>query len=195
MPHKNLGLRILIARKEEGISQSQLARKLATSNSLVNHWENNKHRPNRRSLKKLAKILKRPVAYFREEGYTHQTAEPHAAYAPEKNAMRLPILASLPPSFPKWEEDDTVGFIDFPRFLFPRAALVLRIAEGDLCILSADNQPIAGKLFLIKTRNALLLKTVKTVGRRAVKLEDPQDLKEGNYKIVGRVLGIIKNTD
>lgn len=195
MNSKSLGFRIFMARKEEEISQSDLAKKLATSNSLVNHWEHDKHRPSKRSIAKLSKILNRPLAYFREGGHAYRVNEPQAGYNTEKNTVRLPLFASLPRSYPRWKDEDTIGSLEFPRFLFPGAEFVLRIAGGDLCIVRPGNEPQPGKLFLIKASGAVLAETVKSVRPAAIELGNGQVLNPKKAVIVGRVIGLIKNTD
>ncbi|OGS18998.1 MAG: hypothetical protein A2219_04310, partial [Elusimicrobia bacterium RIFOXYA2_FULL_50_26] len=59
-----LGLRIILARKEIGITQENLARKIGTTPSVVNHWEKDKFVPSPANMDKLVRILGKPSSYF-----------------------------------------------------------------------------------------------------------------------------------
>ena len=82
--YKNFyGIKIMLARKEAGMGQHDLAKLLKTTNVVVSRWENGTYKPNVESLNKLATALKKPVEYFFEGvSYDHKIAELSAEYSP-----------------------------------------------------------------------------------------------------------------
>jgi transcriptional regulator with XRE-family HTH domain len=59
--------KIAIARKELGLSQKQLAKKIGKLTSEIGRWETEKYFPSNKNLKDLSKILKKPKSYFLED--------------------------------------------------------------------------------------------------------------------------------
>ncbi len=64
-----MGRRIAQAREEAGMSQNDLARELPgkVGAQMVSKWERGLHEPRADTLQAIARVLKRPVAYFMAE--------------------------------------------------------------------------------------------------------------------------------
>jgi len=65
---KRLGKKIKIARIEMDLNQSQLAEKVNTQQKSISRYETGATVPSLDALVRLAGILKKPMAYFFEEG-------------------------------------------------------------------------------------------------------------------------------
>ena len=63
----NLGLKIIKARKEKGLSQRKLAEKIGVTFQTVSKWELNKSLPDIEKVKKLSEILEKDIYYFVED--------------------------------------------------------------------------------------------------------------------------------
>ena len=62
----NIGERLRAARKEKGLTQSELADRLGISFVGVSQWESGKRNPKKETLIRLAAVLEVPVSYFTE---------------------------------------------------------------------------------------------------------------------------------
>ena len=63
----NLGIKIIKARKEKGLSQRKLAEKIGVTFQTVSKWELNKSLPDIEKVKKLSEILEKDIYYFVED--------------------------------------------------------------------------------------------------------------------------------
>ncbi len=63
----NVGGRIKKARKELGISQKQLARRLRLSDKAISSYEVGRTSPSFNTIKKISKIVHKPITYFDED--------------------------------------------------------------------------------------------------------------------------------
>ncbi len=75
-----LGEKIKEARKQCGLTQEQLADKMAISRSAIAKWESNKGLPDVDNLKVLAKLLNVSVDYLLDDGETETQYVVHEAY-------------------------------------------------------------------------------------------------------------------
>lgn len=157
-----LGIKILLARKDIGMKQIELAKRLKTPPSVVNHWEKDIFKPNATSTQKISKILGKPISYFHDEGKTFMISEPSAAYSPEENPVWLPILSELPEDMGNFNDKNILGFTAFPRFLFPGAKFIVRgpanisinnkkLSENDYCIICPQSASSGKGLALIQS--------------------------------------------
>lgn len=120
MKQQNLGLKILLARKEMGFSQEQLAKKIGVRRETIVRWEQQDFNLiTIENLVKLAKVLNKPISYFvsnTEQNYLNITPnnsdipdvvyEKKQLYHITKNEfVGIPIL-SQPPSEPKQKIED-----------------------------------------------------------------------------------------
>jgi len=64
MSRSNIGSRIKKARKEIGLSQKQLASALRLSDKAVSSYEVGRTTPSFETIKKIGKIVHKPIAYF-----------------------------------------------------------------------------------------------------------------------------------
>lgn len=189
MTKTSLGLKIVLARKESGITQAELAKRLFTAPSVVNHWEKDKFRPSDKSLQKLSQALQKPRSYF--YGEDAQVSETSPSYGSDSNSVRLPIFDMLPAGFPDYNNEDVIGFLALPRFLYPGAAFAVQakgssitgkdMREGDYCIIKKDPKFSARRPLLIKSGSHFLIKTFNYKPNKSEKAV-----------IIGRVTGILR---
>ena len=64
MDIKNLGKRIKVARVEQDLTQTDLAKKIGANQKSVSRYENGIVEPSLSTMYKIAKILKKPVDHF-----------------------------------------------------------------------------------------------------------------------------------
>lgn len=67
MDRKKLGKKIKLARVELDLNQTALAEKIGAKQKSISRYENGLSMPSVETLVKIAKALKKPVAYFIEE--------------------------------------------------------------------------------------------------------------------------------
>jgi transcriptional regulator with XRE-family HTH domain len=67
MSDKQLGKKIKIARIEADLTQAQIAKKLKIIPKSISRWEPGKTEPAISALKKIAKLVNKPINYFFEE--------------------------------------------------------------------------------------------------------------------------------
>ena len=67
MDPKKLGKKIKIARVELDLTQTALADKINAKQKSISRYENGISLPSLETLMKIAKVLKKPTAYFLEE--------------------------------------------------------------------------------------------------------------------------------
>lgn len=74
------GHRIRQARKELGLSQSELARLADIGEQNIGRWERGHHRPELDSLARLADVLQKPVDYFYVDDLTDEERDAQEVY-------------------------------------------------------------------------------------------------------------------
>ncbi len=67
MDAKTLGKKIKIARIELDLNQTELAEKIGAKQKSISRYETGLSMPSIETLVKIAKVLKKPAAYFLEE--------------------------------------------------------------------------------------------------------------------------------
>ncbi|MDR1684519.1 MAG: helix-turn-helix domain-containing protein [Elusimicrobiota bacterium] len=67
MSIKKLGLKIMMARKEAGLSQGELAAKLGKTRQAIYTWENGSIIPSAQNLQIIADVLNKKITFFYEE--------------------------------------------------------------------------------------------------------------------------------
>jgi len=67
MDAKKLGKKIKLARVEQDLTQSQLAKKINAKQKSISRYETGATIPSVETLVKIAKVLKKSVGYFLEE--------------------------------------------------------------------------------------------------------------------------------
>ncbi|MCK4947831.1 MAG: helix-turn-helix transcriptional regulator [Candidatus Aureabacteria bacterium] len=67
MDIKKLGKRIKLARIEQDLTQTQLARKIGAKQKSISHYETGASLPSLETLVKIANALKKPAGYFLDE--------------------------------------------------------------------------------------------------------------------------------
>lgn len=74
----DIGLKILLALREKGIGQQELAKKAGVAQSTISLYMGNKRSPKFELLVRIARALDKPVSYFTEEDnlVTEQTVKP-----------------------------------------------------------------------------------------------------------------------
>jgi len=76
MKFKNFGIRLAQAIEASGLTQSEVAKKLSTSPSLVSRWKNEEILPGMANAKKLSQLLKVEIEWLltgEEQVYTEET--------------------------------------------------------------------------------------------------------------------------
>lgn len=67
MDAKKLGKKIKLARVEQDLTQSQLAKKIKAKQKSISRYETGASMPTIETLVKIAKVLKKPAGHFLEE--------------------------------------------------------------------------------------------------------------------------------
>jgi len=67
MDKKKLGKKIKLARVEQDLNQTQLAKKINAKQKSISRYETGVSSPTIETLVKIAKVLKKPAGYFLEE--------------------------------------------------------------------------------------------------------------------------------
>ena len=67
MDAKKLGKKIKLARVEQDLTQSQLAKKINAKQKSISRYETGAAMPTIETLLKIAKVLKKPTGHFLEE--------------------------------------------------------------------------------------------------------------------------------
>ncbi len=67
MDIKKIGKKIKLARVEQDLTQSQLAKKIKAKQKSISRYETGASMPSIETLLKIAKVLKKPAGYFLEE--------------------------------------------------------------------------------------------------------------------------------
>lgn len=67
MDKKRLGKKIKLARVEQDLNQTQLAKKIGAKQKSISRYETGTSLPTIETLVKIAKVLKKPAGYFLEE--------------------------------------------------------------------------------------------------------------------------------
>ena len=134
-----LGKKIRIARRACGLSQEQLAERMAVSRSAVAKWETDKGLPDVWNLKVLARLLNVSVDHLLDEGETT-----------EKYVIREPYqLSAYGHGCKKVKKDRVI------RSKFPDAVIYPLLAQQELLDLGslADNTPDCHTSSLDRTKN------------------------------------------
>ncbi|MBN1622705.1 MAG: helix-turn-helix domain-containing protein [Endomicrobiales bacterium] len=191
---KSIGRKIKLARTELGFTQQELAKKLNTSHSVIATWENDKFMPNQESLKKLAQALNKPITYFfdyaskddpKEKSSYSIAEESTSAYG--NNTLKLPIVSNIPEDLRQLGQDNILGYMEIPRFLFPGGKCIVQaansktpeISDGDYCIIKTESPVLKNDIVLVKSGNSFYF-------QRIIKG------KSTDLKLLGQVIGIIK---
>jgi hypothetical protein len=139
-------------------------------------------------LESLAKLFNVTVSFF--YGNPNELSESVAEYYATANAFRLPILAGISLELPYYREEEVIGYVEFPRFLFPGAKIIATVSsdlalpeedikEGDCCVVAFETRQENSAIVLIKEKEKIRLKRVS-------------NLKQYSADIIGQVIGILK---
>lgn len=202
---KGIGKKIFDARNELDMSQTELAKRIGSSYPTITHWEHGKYIPKQDSLKKIAKVLNKPLSYFIEEN-SDKTASNLESSATE-NMMRLPLLASIPSKTSDIDEKNIESYLYIPRYLFPGADFVIRydgnsmhpdIQTGSYCIIRNESNSIDGKTMLLRVGEISDIRRI-CVKRNKIELTAPNaktlSVKSRDLIIIGHVIGVWKKHD
>lgn len=92
-PARSIGERIKQARKSQGYSQADLARRLGVSQPAVANWESGIHDPRRLTLAKLADVLEAPLDWLAAGDRSIVESDKQAAAAYLRRPLRhVPVL-------------------------------------------------------------------------------------------------------
>ncbi|MCM8804824.1 MAG: helix-turn-helix domain-containing protein [Candidatus Omnitrophica bacterium] len=204
---KGIGFQIMLARKQMGLTQEELAKLLGVHQVTVAHWEIGKFEPNQDTIKKLSQILNKPISYFFSEGNYSQIylKKPEVSFVKDENIIHLPVMAKIPAGLPDYSEDDVEGYISIPRYLYPSAKIVVqansdsmspKIEAGDYCIIRFTTDLLPNKIMLVETEEGFIIKkVVKTKGDK-IELhsinQSYKPIRPKHLKIIGEVVGILK---
>jgi transcriptional regulator with XRE-family HTH domain len=173
--YKTIGENIRKARKEQGLSQNELAERLAYSNTTISKIENGTRKSGLDELASFATVLGKPIDYFFG-----------AIYPPGRNEDSiLPLGNNERQLVPVWDnlgaanERKTVSYCYFdPSYLEGRAIVGLRffgnsldesIKKGDAVFYDTLATPGEGDLVLVvKDRRPTIMRCVKQYGDLAL---------------------------
>ena len=85
---KKFGIRMMLARKEKGLTQTQLAKLIGTDQGRIAGYETGKWFPDTPRLYKIAVKLNRTLAQL--------TGQDIEAFVSDGNTVRLPVVSQLP---------------------------------------------------------------------------------------------------
>jgi len=167
---RSIGARIKYARKTNGLSQADLAKRVGVSQPAIANWETGLHDPRRLMLAKLADILDTPLEWLAAGARSAIEADKHAAAAYLRRAVHhVPVIsfenaarfaADLSADPHAMAEDYipvTAGGLKFFALFvtddamnraFPRDTLVVvdyadrAPAHGAFCLIQQDKTPI-----------------------------------------------------
>lgn len=94
-------------REKRGYSQQQLCIMLGLKGSSVSNWESGKTKPNRNNLQRLARLYGVSMDYLLGEEEKDKTAE-------SSNALRVPVLGSIPAGVPIEAIEDILDWEEVP---------------------------------------------------------------------------------
>ena len=91
---RSIGDRIKQARKNHGLSQADLARRVGVSQPAIANWESGMHDPRRLVLAKLAEILETPLDWFAAGDRSAVESDKHgsAAYI-RRSLLHVPVIS------------------------------------------------------------------------------------------------------
>ena len=150
-------------------AQKKLASDLHLSTASVANWFSGKNFPAPENIRRIAQRYRldetkvRRVFCCETDKFVNGGAH---------NKVQLPLLAGLPDTLPSYTERDVELFLEIPRWMFPGADFAVRceqenlaprLCPGDGCAIRITNQPIAGRLMLVKTKQHIALQVVGAV--------------------------------
>lgn len=94
-------------REKRGYSQQQLCIMLGLKGSSVSNWESGKTKPNRNNLQRLARLYGVSMDYLLGEEEKDKTTE-------SSNALRVPVLGSIPAGVPIEAIEDILDWEEVP---------------------------------------------------------------------------------
>lgn len=210
--------KLLISRRENGLTQEDLARAVGVSRNTIILWENGRSEPDAYNLIRIEKALNKPQAELFDEEYSsvRETREQYGCGDVDirsikpltsDNVITLPILASIPAGLPEYDDKDVESFAQIPRYLFPGADFIIHccgssmepdIHKDDYCVVRKETVPINGKIMLVKTEDGFTIKRVVKNGN-SVELHAQNGgtkiIRPKQLLIIGAVIGYWRKMD
>lgn len=201
MQNKKLFLKIKNLMIEKKINQSDLAKELGITRSVVSGWFRGVRNPKKETIERIANVLKVPLSQLLiDEEIDTSTVQPFN----DKTTTKLPILTTVvcgKPDYCTIDEQVIDDFAEVPKKLFPDSDFIVRcIGESMLpeippqayCIIKKIDVPLNNKNMVVKTENGYTIKRIKVVdGKIELHFLNPSGKKiiPKEVKIIGKVVG------
>lgn len=202
MKDNSLGIKIMLARKAAGLSQTELAKKMYKTRQTIASWESGVVIPTLEQLDDLSKILSTVFVTISEQQEPYKKS---ALPLNNKTTITLPILASAmcgKPDFCNYIEGEYEDFIEVPLSLFPGANFMIK-CHGDsmlpdipptaYCVVKSMNTPLHNKIMLVKTEDGYTIKKIiKQNDKYELHYLNPKGkiIKPKQIEFIGKIIGI-----
>lgn len=158
-------------------AQTKLSEDLNVNQSSVSNWIKGRNFPNPDLIKKMSKLFNVSEEEIKKSLDMSEEITPQLQAVPltKTNTIQLPILADVPAGLPEFSDRDVEMFVDIPRFMFPYADFVIKcigdslepkIHKGDFCVIRKTQEPLEGRMMLVKTEDGLCLKVIKKIKQK-----------------------------
>lgn len=211
MERKSVGLKIKEAVKEAGFTQTDFERKLDIGENLISRWASGDRTPSIKSIKKIAKALKKPLSYFLDDFMSEDEFNKSVISLQDKTKIKkLPIVATVNcglPDYCNYTEGIYEDFMEVSAMVYPDADFIIR-CQGDsmiptippdaYCIIKKIETPLNNKIMLVKTENGYTIKKVVIKnGKVQLHYLNPADkiIMPKEILIVGKIIGIHSKID
>lgn len=200
---KDVGHKIMMARKTSNISQTELAKKLNRTRQTIASWENGSCIPSIKQIEELSKVFQEPISFFLQE---KNDVDPKTCIPlNSNNTISLPIFATVmcgKPDFCSYTEGDYEDFVEVPLSLFPEANFIIRcqgesmipdIPPTAYCVIKEMKIALNNKIMLVKTEDGYTIKRiVKVNDKYELHYLNPKDkiIQPKQLEIIGKVIGI-----
>jgi len=190
-----IGQKIALAREEKEWSQKELSSKLQIDHATISRWENDKQKPTRIKLRKLAQVLDKSLDYFLEDSTIEDNISENDLKFENAN---LKIITGF-------RDNDFTYESSINGFIFEAVPIVslyeevdgltrqeiesqffVWIEKKDKYIVRKCNEINEGRFFLIYDDYELKIVDMKT---------DANKKQSSNFKPVGKLLKLIRDLE
>lgn len=202
----SVGDKIKKLRKQHGMTQAELAKRLGVAPTAVSAWEGNYNRPLMDKITVLAKMFEVPITFFFDQD-NNGAHEPTTPYTVNKTVM-LPIVGRISCGNGVLAYEDIEGYEPTPKewlnggkYFYLRAKgdsmVNARIQDGDLLLIRSQDDVENGEIAAVLINNEAVLKRVfKSDGTVILQSENqnynPIILDESkSIKIIGKLKKVV----
>jgi transcriptional regulator with XRE-family HTH domain len=153
MDYRNIGKKIMLARKEAGLLQRQLGEKLDLDQATISCYESGSLAIEMETISKISQILNKPISFFYGDEYSR------ASDVVSLDEVKIPIFTEIPQEFPLYSHDQVKGFQRHPKHMYPGVDFILKNPanleqepddSGNYYYLKIEREPQNGKCMLFR---------------------------------------------